>query len=495
MASEYVDKHLYNLRYDIYSEAEYGRNGIVKKEPKILWNNTIKNWNTVYAICIDKEYDYRKSIVGYTLKDFRGNTIRVNPNELKIAIALNKIDVINLSLFIGDSGELGKLTEINIYNVTSLEEINSIIQSRDSWEHYVVGNINIGYFEVYGNTTLLDYKGYCEDITLPSIKYMCNHLLSFNDYVKIVRVPATYNEINLGLCFGSRAVTDIYFYFNADKLIDIQISNCYKDGGIYKKLSVRDDVNIHALHFNMSALHFFEMMNQRKELSVQLKIKQSNVDTNDPLQKFILKSKMIGISDFNIDFSKRALISYNSTKDIDVLKLPPVKRLNHRWFNQNTHIGTLYLPSTLEMSRLLIGNIPNKEEYYYDSSTGTSKYKYTKLVDKIVIPKDSSIKFIEDKAAKLGIIFETETVVGTADEITVKTPNTGIKLKVIDFVEYPDITLKNGNTIYGHTRAVVEDFSGNRKSVMMNDLIDKVLDGLVQLTNADILLNKTIRIK
>lgn len=168
MASKYVDKHLNNLKYDIYSEAEYGRNGVIRKEAKLLWQSTIKEWNTVYAICIDKEYGYNGSVISYTLRDFSGKTVRVSSKDLKVAIALNKIDVINLSLFIDDNGGLGKITELNMYNANSIDEINNVIQNMDNWEHYSVGNINIGYFEMDGKYTVLDYKGYCNKITLPS---------------------------------------------------------------------------------------------------------------------------------------------------------------------------------------------------------------------------------------------------------------------------------------------------------------------------------------
>lgn len=495
MASEYVYKHLEKLRYDIYGEAKYGRNGVLKEEAKILWHSTVKDWNTIYAICIDKEYEYNGNVIGYTIRDFSGKTLRVNSTDLKVAIALNKIDVVNLELFIDSNSELGKITELNIYNANSIEEINKVVSDRSSWEHYLVGSVNIGYFEMYGKNTVLDYKGYCTEITLPSVKYMSQYLLSFNDYVQVLHVPNTFEEIQLGLCFGSRAINDIYFEFDVDKLLDIQITNCYKHGDIYKKLRTRDDVNIHSLHFNMLAVDFFDMLTQRGDLSVRLKIKQSNADSSDPLQAFIIKAKMIGVTDFDIDFSKRALIRYNGKKDIDVLKLPPVKSLSYRWFNQNIHIGTLYLPSTLENTMLNKSAIPTLEEYIYDDSTGKHRYNYSKLVDKVVIPKDSSVKFIYDGADTLGIIFETEKGTGTADKVAIATPNTGIKLKVIDLVEYPDVQLKTGNTIYGHTRAIIEDSSGNRKSVMMHALIDKVLEGVVQLVNADILLNRTIRIK
>lgn len=494
MASEHVTRHLCNLIYGIYQEAQYSKKtGKLIKAEKILWDKTLKDWDTVYAICTDKIYDYNKKIIGYTLEDFNGNKMQVNSRQLKTAIALNKIDVVNLSLYI-ENGVLGSITEINLYNVNSMEEVDACIQERGSWEHYVVGNKAIGYFEVYGKTTLLDYKGYCKEVRLPKIKYTSSHAMSFNDYVQVLHIPDSYSSIDLGICYGAKALSDIYFYYDGETLVNIGITNSYRYGEHYTPLKESNNIQIHALHFNMTAFNFFEMMFQRKDLAVQLKIKQCNIDSNDPLQTFIVKAKMLGLELFDIDFSKRTLIRYSGKDNIETLKLPPVKRLHYRWFNEDCHIGTLYLPDTLEMTKLTSSNIPNKEERVWSPSGCTFESKLYKTVDKVVIPKGSSIKFVCD-VDDLGIIFDTEYGIGTVDKIAIRTPNTGIKLKVIEFIKYPDVTLKTGITVYGHIRVVIEDNTGNRKSVTMNDLIDKIMDGLVQLTNAEVLLNRTIRIK
>lgn len=495
MASEYVTKHLCNIIHGIYQDAKYSnKTGKLIKEEKLLWDKTIKTWDTVYAICVDKIYNYSNKIIGYIIEDFNGNKMQVKSDDLKIAIALNKIDIVNLSLHI-ENGILGALTDIKMYNVNSIDDINKCIQERDSWEHYVVGNRDIGYYEVYGRTTLLDYKGYCKEIRLPTLKYTSNYLLSFNDYVKILHIPNSYCSIDLGMCYGTKALSDIYFYYDGDTLAIIDISNNYRYNDTYTKLQNNNSITIHAIHFNMTALNFFDMMSKRTDLTVQLNIRQSSVDTKDPLQSFILKEKMIGQNLFNIDFTKRALISYNGTEDKDTLVLPPVKRLQYRWFNDKCHIGTLYLPKTLTMSRLTTSNIPNKEERIWDASGMYFTTTLHKMVDRVIIPKESSVRFVCDGADKLGIIFETEYGTGTADKIAIKTSNNGIKIRVIELIEYPDIALNSRNTIHGHIKAVIEDEIGNRKSVFMNDLIDKVMDGCVQLTNADILINRTIKIK
>lgn len=494
MASEHVTKHLYNIIYGIYQEAEYSkRTGKLLKAEKVLWNKTIKDWSTVYAICTEKIYDYNNKIIWYVIEDFNGNTMRVNPSELKTAIALNKIDIVNLNLYI-ERGVISSLTELKVYSANSIDEINSCIQERESWEHYVIGSKNIGYFEIYGRTTLIDYKGYCKEVWLPKIKHISACALSFNDYVQVLHIPDSYCEINLGMCYGAKALSDIYFYYDGETLASIGVADSYRDGKHYMKLQDSNSIQIHALHFNMPAFIFFEMMSQRKYLDVQLKIKQCGIDSNDPLQKFIIKAKMIGVDLFDIDFTKRTLVSYKGKDNIDVLKLPPVKRLHYRWFNEDCHIGTLYIPDTLEMTKLTSSNIPNREDRIWSPSGCTFESKFYKAVDKVVIPKGSSVKFVCD-VDDLGIIFDTEYGIGTVDSIAISTPNTGIKIKVVEFIEYPDLTLKSGNTINGHTRAVIEDNTGNRKSVVMDDLIDKIMDGLVQLTNAEVLLNRTIRIK
>ena len=63
MASEQVERHLYNLRYDIYREATYSKKGNLIRPEKLLWHKTLKTWNTVFAICTEKIYNYNKKII------------------------------------------------------------------------------------------------------------------------------------------------------------------------------------------------------------------------------------------------------------------------------------------------------------------------------------------------------------------------------------------------------------------------------------------------
>lgn len=496
MASEQVERHLYNLRYDIYKEAIYSKKGSLIRPEKLLWHKTLKTWNTVFAVCTEKIYNYNKKIIGYILEDFNGNTIKVEPKKLKLAIALNEIDVVNLSLLFDEEHNIDKLIEIRKYEVASFEELNKVIKDVNRYEHYVIGNNKMGYFEMY-NTTLIDYKGYCNEIWLPNGKYMTTYFLSFNDYVNIVHVPNTYDQVEMGMGYGAKVLTDIYFDFDADKLINISLSDCYRDTEPYRRLQDSEDVKIHVLHFNLSAKDFFDMMNKRKDLAVQLKIRQSNIDSNDPLQKFILKSKVLGIDIFEIDFINRKLTEVKLKNDVDKLKLPPVKKLKFRWFelDDDFHIGTLYLPETLDYKALALSSIPNREFNEYNSATGGWSVRIEKRVNKVVIPKECNVKFIVDGADKLGIIFETANGTGTADEIVVATPNKGIKLQVVDIIKYPSILLKNGRKTPECTNIVIQDANKNRKSVNSEDLIDKVMEGTVQLINADVLLNKTIRIR
>lgn len=494
MASEQVERHLYNLRYDIYREATYSKKGNLIRPEKLLWHKTLKTWNTVFAICTEKIYNYNKKIIGYILEDFNGNTIKVEPRELKIAMALNKIDVVNLCLSFNDEGNVDKLIEMRIYEVNSFEELNKVIEDINRYEHYVIGNNKIGYFEIC-NTTLVDYKGYCNEIWLPNRKYMSTYFLSFNDYVNIVHIPNTYEQIEMGMGYGAKVLTDIYFDFDADKLINISLSSCYRDMEPYRRLQDSEDIKIHVLHFNLSAKDFFDMMYQRKDLTVQLKIRQSNIDSNDPLQKFILKSKVLGTDIFEIDFTNRKLVEAKLKSNVDILKLPPVNKLKFRWFNEDVHIGTLYLPETLDSDTLSLSSIPNKEFNNYNPATRSWDSRFEKRVNKVVIPKECKVKFIVGGADKLGIIFETANGVGTADKVAVSTPNKGIKLLVVDIIKYPSILLKNGGKTPECTNVIIQDANKNRKSVNSDVLIDKVMEGTVQLINADILLNRTIRIR
>lgn len=493
MASEYVYKHLCKLANDIFEEPTYSKNGKLIKHGRKIWDKTIKNWNTIYAICIDKIYDYSNILKGYILQDFSGNTIEVKSSELKIAIALNKIDVVNLSLCANDS-ELGRLVQINKYDVVSFEHLEEIVRQRGNCEHYVVGNIKMGYFELIGKTTVIDYKGYCTEIILPSVDYMSECLLSFNDYVKKVSIPNTYKILEL-IGYGSKALSNIHMDFDNKHMLDIKIRRAYRVfNEYYTELNIREDVYIHVCHFNMNALEFFKMMEQRHDLMTRLKIGNSNIDDKDPLQKFILKHEMLGLNKFEIDFPKRALSRYNSSDNVDTLKLPPVESLRFGWYIGCGHIGTLYMPENLKERRLSLSTIPHKADNIYDGKKGEYTIIYTKSVDKVVVPKESLVEFVSDDVAKLGIIFETKYGTGKATDIAVKTPNTGIKLKVIDLITHPDVRLKD-TTIKGHISVIIEDSNGNRKSVLQNVLIDKVLCGDVQLINADILFNKTIKIK
>ena len=95
-----------------------------------------------------------------------------------------------------------------MYEVESFEELNNVIKDINRYEHYVIGNNKIGYFEIC-NTTLVDYKGYCNEIWLPNGRYMSTYFLSFNDYVKIVHIPSTYEQIEMGMGYGAKVLTDI----------------------------------------------------------------------------------------------------------------------------------------------------------------------------------------------------------------------------------------------------------------------------------------------
>ncbi len=496
MASDYVGRLLNDLIYDIYKEAKYSRNGKMITPEKLLWNKTIKTWQTVYAICTEKIYNYNKKIIGYILKDFNGNTLRVEPRDLKIAIALNKIDVVNLHLSIVDN-ELDRLTEVTMYDVESFNELNKVLKSITDYKTYVIGNPRIGYFSISGST-LLDYKGYCNEIVLPNLRNMDGYCLSFNDYVNIVHIPDTYEHIQFSLGYGSAALKEIYIEFSANKLIETCISNCYLSGGIYKRLRDRDDVIVHAANLNVTSREFFELLEKRNELTTQLKIKQSNINSNDSLQRFIIKQKMLGLDTFDIDFKNRRLTKVNMRGDIDTLKLPPVNKLSRAWYSTDYYIDTLYLPETLDDTELSTAYIPHYEERLVNRKTGERYYKDRKLVDVVVIPEGCKVKFIPDRTDttdRLDIIFKTSNGTGKSSEIIVDVPNKGFKVYVVDRVDHPTITSKDGRISRGYTNVVIQDAAGNRKLVSEAYLISKVLDGDVQLVNADVLLNKTVRVR
>lgn len=48
--------------------------------------------------CSDKIKDNSGNIIGYSLIDYKGNTRRLRPDELKFAISIGYISVINLKL-------------------------------------------------------------------------------------------------------------------------------------------------------------------------------------------------------------------------------------------------------------------------------------------------------------------------------------------------------------------------------------------------------------
>ena len=495
MASENIGRFLNDLVYDIYKEAKYSKNDKLISPEKLLWHKTIKNWKTIYAICIEKIYNYNKRIIAYILKDFNGNTIRVEPRELKIAIALNKIDVVNLHLSI-DEYELGKLSEVTMYDVESFDELNAVIKGIKDYRTYVIGNPNIGYFSI-SCSTLYDYKGYCNKIKLPNLKNIDGYCLCFNDYVNTVYIPDTYEHIQMGLGYGSPALREVYIEFSADKLIETCVSQCYLSTGVYKRLKDRDDVIVHAATLNVTAREFNELLEKRNDLTTQLKIKQSNIDSNDLLQKFIIKQKMLGLNTFEVDFKNRRLAEVNISGDIDTLRLPPVNKLSRSWYSSN-YINTLYLPETLEDEELSIAYLPHYEDRIVDRKTGDVHYKYKKLVDVVVIPDGCKVKFIPDKTNNednLDIIFKTHNGTGRSNEIVVDVPNKGLNIYVVDKIKYPTITSKDGRITRGYTNVVIQDATGKRKAVSENFLISKVIDGDVQLVNAEVLLNKTIRIK
>jgi hypothetical protein len=226
-----------------------------------------------------------------------------------------------------------------------------------------------------------------------------------------------------------------------------------------------------------------------------LKITQEKVNTDDPLQKYIVKSNMIGGAKFKIDMQKRALTGAELSGDIDSLTLPPVEDINYSWYNNyandnNFHINTMYFPDTLKRDVKIMDKslIPMKSNSKYKKA-GRAKFgqvyveDFIRLVDKVVIPSNLNVMYVTGWAAARGIIYETKYGTGTADQIVLGSGNSGIALKVVEVIQHP-----NNRTV------VIEDKDKNRKVVTENALITVVEDGKVHLTNAVVLFNRTVKI-
>jgi hypothetical protein len=278
------------------------------------------------------------------------------------------------------------------------------------------------------------------------------------------------------------------------------LSGGYLDKTVYQDMSSRNDIQIQfplAPHLNMGTADFVELLGSRSNLATKLKITQESVDTDDQLQKYIMKTAMIGDKRFIIDIQKRMLMASNLSGNIDTLKLPPVDDIGYDWYmsmlpmNGNCHINTLYFPDTLkniaetiDKSVIPVG-IRNGyyKSYGYKGRNQAYITEYERLVDKIVIPGKLNIKHVWGVAATTGIIYETKYGTGTADQISTGSGTSGIALTVIDIIQHTD-----------KKTVVIEDKYKNRKVVTESALITVVEDGKAHLTNAIILFNRTIRV-
>ena len=494
MASSNVSVFLKNVYHGIKTNNIWSKNGTLKKEGRVIVDPTVKTWKTVYAICIEKIYNYKKQIIGYILQDFYGKTIQVTPDKLKAAIAFNKIDVVNLELtFTGDGIDgifYNKLYELKEYDVESYEELCEAIEKMKP-SHYVIGNTKIGYFEIYYGE-VRDYKGYSTSVKIPKELSLGEQFLSFNDYVENLYIDKSTEISTLRFAYNAVALKNIYLNHTPDDLINTDyVTKLHNNLEIYKALDQREDVIVHVRNKEIRADKFCYMMKHRDNLNVQMELGRNSIDTTDELQSFILKAQMVGDNRFSINFSKRMLKGVNISKDLDKLVLPPVNSLGYGWHNNMQYtIHELVLPKTLKQTTLGKSDIPHSSRTEWPAGTT----ELDKLVDIIVVPKECKVRFVIEDMGSLGIQFITQWGKGLAKDIIVATPKTGLPVKVVDIIEYPEVELRNGGKEMAHTNIVIEDAKGNRKAVDQNILIDRTMDGSIQLMNANITFDKMIRV-
>lgn len=439
-------------------------------------NNFIKNYNTVYAICDAVNKDIYGVTKSYVLRDYNNNVITVEREKLLRALLLNQIDVVGLSV-----SEDYKILQKNVITANSIEEIDSILADKTRYTGYI-GNNHIGYFYLDCGS-LVDYLGVCETVVLPkNIRGINEQLFAFNTYVKNVVMP-TNDYVYLGFGIGACNLKHIEVIpdNNIRKLIDLRVrtynsydyqSSCEQ----YLNVSNRTDVELKIRDLVGPIGSIINIFKRTDIPSNYMLLNNNEQNIEDALDKYMIKDMLIH-GPFKIEYKKRKLVGMNISKHIKQCKLPPVDKLGIDWWDECT-FGTIILPETLIQYELDHNFIPTKVERIGND------LKFRRLVDRVIIPKSALVKFVLGEAANVGIIYETRYGTGTADEIVVNMPKSGIEIKIINIMEYQN-----------QRRVVIEDINGKRMVTLEEDIIENVDRGMCHLTNADILFNRTIRIR
>lgn len=413
------------------------------------------------------------------LKDLSGDYREVTYNELLSAMLCMRVVVLNLTLSYN-----GPMQNRQGIVTTSLEQTNKIA-NRYSGLSICIGNKKSGFFEIEWQD-LIGYYGTSETVQIPNnLSNISEDAFFANRHTKTVIVHGDCQYIH---SFGEKShIEKIVLKHDFKELDNLIISGAYFASGNGLILNGKPSIEIYIEAANLAVYNAHDLLNMIKHKLTPrniLKMHGGKLNNNDQLCNYITKSAMMGIDDIEINLVRRELVKMSISKQIAKLVLPPVRRIKYNAFdinyNKDPSIDTLILPEELEDEELLSNRLPCFTHQMQSSDGNTINY-YESLSQKIVIPKNSKVKFIT--GFDVPAMVQNRLGTNTSDKLPADIEQKGMKIKIIGITE-----------INNKKRCVIADESDNRKVVYMNDIIDKMLEQRVQLTNAVLCVDREIRI-